>query len=70
MISSTSVWVITAIAPDRAAEGPKEPVSPMKIERREGVVPEESDAGADQAAAEQRQVPSGRWRTNRRRSRL
>ena len=55
MISSTSVWVITARAP----------IAPPKPERAgvahedrggEGVVPEEADAGADQAGGEQRQV--------------
>ena len=55
MISSTSVWVITASAP----------IAPPRPERagvahedrgREGVEPEEADAGADQAGGEQRQV--------------
>ena len=55
MISSTSVWVITASAP----------IAPPKPERagvahedrgREGVEPEEADAGADQAGGEQGQV--------------
>ena len=55
-ISSTSVFVITASAGDRAAEAERARVA-HEDRRRERVEPEEADAGADRgSAATQREV--------------
>ena len=54
-ISSTSVLVITASAGDRAAEPERAGVA-HEHRGRERVEPEEADAGADQAGAQQREV--------------
>ena len=50
MISSSSVWVMTAMRRDRAAEAER-PGVPHEDRRRERVEPQEADAGADDAAA-------------------
>ena len=54
-ISSISVCVITARPGDRAAEPERAGVA-HEDRRREGVEPEEADAGADDAGREQREL--------------